>query len=183
MTAGDFRRLLQDVERELRRDDRLVAADVVGRDGDGSVGPLGGDEGLSAGHTGPGRVNSPRHPATGARRRRREGNGEGVVRLVVGPVELRRENRKVFAMREGSAGELPRFAALRLRGRDQDHGERRHREDQNRHRIRRHWRFFRDFLVGGREKNQGLEDIFLFGDYKPLKSCNELFELVCFMFI
>lgn len=62
-------------------------ADVVGFDGHGAVG-LESEEGLGTLHARPSWVYGPGNPALGLGRRGDEGDGEGRVGLVVGPVEV-----------------------------------------------------------------------------------------------
>lgn len=64
-----------------------VGGDVEGLDDNGAVGIEEGDEGLSADHVGGGGVDGPGNPAFGFGGRGDEGDGEGGIGRVVGPVE------------------------------------------------------------------------------------------------
>lgn len=98
--VGRLRRRVPDFEGELPLDDGAggVGADVEGLDGHGAVGILVGEEGLGPAHAGAGGVDGPGDPAIGFGRRRDEGDGEGGVGGVVGPVEVGAEGGEVGAL-------------------------------------------------------------------------------------
>ena len=99
------------VEGELPWDHLAVRLDVEGLDGYGAVVGLVGHQGLGPLHAGARRVDGPRDPAPRLWRGGDEGDGEGGVGTVVGPVEEGVEVREVDAVgvdlvAVGGVGEL-----------------------------------------------------------------------------
>lgn len=127
--------------------------DVVGLDGHYPTG-FERDEGLGALHARPSWVDGPRDPAVGFGRRGDEGNGEGRVGLVVGPVEVGGEHGKVqAAFVEMIVGEGLWGAGERVGRRDYQSPEGENQNTQSGGFMRRHWCFY-----GERERERGRKE-------------------------